>query len=104
MVRLFERIPDKATNDIGTDDAVMMFFLGLVVFDHVRHRVWIVRNVFTDGAGSLRSKYDHALREIRATRRRLDVPVAAEHPKRRKHRPLKATSNFTRPKFLDAPP
>ena len=58
MVRLVERIPDTARDDVGMDDAVMMFFLGLVVFDHVRHRVWIVRNVFTDGEGSLRAKYN----------------------------------------------
>jgi len=62
MVRLFERIPDRSRNDLATDDAVMMFYLGLVVFDHVRHRVWVVRNVFTDGPGSLRSKYRAALR------------------------------------------
>jgi len=102
MVRLVERIPDTAFDDVGMDDAVMMFFLGLVVFDHVRHRVWIVRNVFTDGPGTLRAKYNQAVREIRATRRRLDSPVAAEHPKRRKARPLKVTSNFTRAKFLNA--
>src|SRR6204780_1714794 len=40
MVRLIERIPDTTRDDVGMDDAVMMFFLGLVVFDHVRHRVW----------------------------------------------------------------
>ncbi len=102
MVRLVERIPDTGRDDVGMDDAVMMFFLGLVVFDHVRHRVWIVRNVFADGAGSLRAKYDQAVKEIKATRRRLDQPVAAEHPKQRKAGPLKITSNFTRPDFLDA--
>jgi len=72
------------------------------VFDHVRHRVWIVRNVFTDGEGNLRSKYNQAVREIRTTRRRLAVAVAAEHPKRRKPRPLKVTSNFSRAKFMAA--
>jgi anthranilate synthase component 1 len=102
MVRLVERIPDTARDDVGMDDAVMMFFLGLVVFDHVRHRVWIVRNVFTDGEGSLRAKYNRAVREIRATRRRLDESVTAEHPKRRRDRPLKIASNFTRPRFLGA--
>ncbi len=102
MVRLIERIPDTARDDVGMDDAVMMFYLGLVVFDHVRHRLWIVRNVFTGGEGSLRSKYNAAVREIRATRKRLDEPVAAEHPKRRRSRPLKVTSNFTRARFLDA--
>src|ERR1700726_2839082 len=69
MVRLFERIPDNTRDDLGMDDALMMFYLGLVVFDHVRRRVWIVRNVFTDGPGSLRSKYNAAVREIRETRR-----------------------------------
>jgi anthranilate synthase component 1 len=64
--------------------------------------VWIVRNVFTGGEGSLRAKYNQAVREIQATRRRLDAPVAAEHPKRRKPRPFKVTSNFSRAKFLDA--
>jgi len=102
MVRLVERIPDTARDDVGMDDAVMMFFLGLTVFDHVRHRVWIVRNVFTDGEGSLRTKYNAAIREIRATRKRLSEPVAAEIPKRRRARPLKVTSNFSRAKFLKA--
>src|SRR6267143_671371 len=102
MVRLIERIPDTARDDVGMDDAVMMFYLGLVVFDHVRHRLWIVRNVFTGGEGSLRSKYIAAVREIRASRKRLDEPVVAEHPKRRRSRPLKVTSNFTRARRLDA--
>src|ERR1700693_6156910 len=86
MVRLIARIPDTARDDVGMDDAVMMFYLGLVVFDHVRHRLWIVRNVFTDGAGSLRAKYNDAVREIRATRQRLDEPVSVERPKRRRPR------------------
>src|ERR1700751_5850859 len=89
MVLLVERIPDTTSDDVGMDDAVMMFYLGLVVFDHVRHRVWIVRNVFTDGEGSLRAKYNQAVREIHATRRRTRPP-------------LKVTSNFTRAKFIDA--
>jgi|HubBroStandDraft_4_1064222.scaffolds.fasta_scaffold19684_2 anthranilate synthase component 1 len=103
MVRLFERIPDKARNDIGTDDAVMMFYLGLVVFDHVRHRVWVVRNVFTEGAGSLRSKYRAAVREISETRRLLELPLDEHRPERnRRAKPPRVESNFTRPQFLAA--
>ena len=100
MVRLMERIPDTARDDVGMDDAVMMFFLGLVVFDHVRHRVWIVRNVYTDGDGSLRTKYNQAVREIKTTRRRLDEPLASEHPPKRKPHELKIKSNFTHARFL----
>jgi anthranilate synthase component 1 len=103
MVRLFERIPDRSKNDLGTDDAVMMFFLGLVVFDHVRHRVWIVRNVFTEGEGNLRSKYDEAVRDISETRRLLELPIKGNgHKSKRRATPLRVESNFTRPQFLAA--
>jgi len=78
-----------------------MFYHGLVAFDHVQHRLWIVRNVFTEGRGSLRAKYNATVREIKETRRLLAEPVAAERPKRRskakKRGPLKVTSNFRRP-------
>src|SRR5690242_7645220 len=103
MVRLFERIPDKNRNDVGTDDAVMMFYLGLVVFDHVSHRVWVVRNVFTEGAGSLRSKYRAAVREISETRRQLELPLDEHRPEaNRRGKPPRVESNFTRPQFLAA--
>jgi len=103
MVRLFERIPDRSKNDLGTDDAVMMFFLGLVVFDHVRHRLWIVRNVFTEGEGNLRSKYRAAVREISETRRLLELPIKDKGGKsKRRATPLRVESNFTRPQFLAA--
>lgn len=75
MVRLVERIPASGRDDMNLDDCVMMFYLGLIAFDHVRHRVWISRNVFTDGPGSLREKYDAAVEEIRRTRRVLDQPL-----------------------------
>jgi len=102
MVRLFERIPDRTRDDLGMDDALMMFYLGLVVFDHVRRRVWIVRNVFTDGPGSLRAKYNAAVREINATRRQLAAPLVTRRPARSRRSPLRVTSNFTRPEFLAA--
>src|SRR6202041_1498997 len=54
MVRLIERIPASGRDDLGLDDAVLMFYLGLVAFDHVRHRVWIVQNVFTQEPGGQR--------------------------------------------------
>ncbi|MGH9593237.1 MAG: chorismate-binding protein, partial [Bryobacteraceae bacterium] len=103
MVRQFERIPDSGRDDAALDDAVMMFFLGLVVFDHVRHRVWIVRNVFTEGGGSLRAKYNAAVREIAAQRKLLEQPVAEEKPAKHKSRRngrMHFTSNMSRATFL----
>jgi anthranilate synthase component I len=103
MVRQFENIPDSGRDDAAIDDAVMMFFLGLVVFDHVQHRVWIVRNVYTEAPGSLRAKYSAAIREIQAQKKLLAKPVAAENPTKRKKRAaahLKFAPNMTRAKFI----
>ena len=101
MVRLIEKIPASGRDDLGLDDCVMMFYLGLVVFDHVRHRVWVIRNVFTEGDGSLREKYDAAVREIRSVRRKLEGPLPAQRraPRRGK---LNVRSNMTRPQYLAA--
>jgi anthranilate synthase component I len=111
MVRQFEQIPDSGLDDVGLDDAVMMFFLGLVVFDHVQHRVWIVRNVYTESPGSLRAKYNAAVREIGALRQALVKPAPEEnHPRREpargKHQRERAkphfVSNISRPAYLAA--
>jgi anthranilate synthase component 1 len=101
MVRLVENIPATGTDELGLDDCVMMFYLGLVAFDHVRHRVWVIRNVFTEGPGSLRAKYDAAVREIRRTRGKLEGRLP---PQRRPRRaaPLRIRSNFSKPQYLAA--
>src|SRR5499433_3919527 len=79
MVRLIERLPKRLRDDIGLYDAMLMFYRGLIAFDHVQHRLWIVRNVYTEGSGSLKQKYDAAAREIRRTRALLEQPIAAEN-------------------------
>ncbi len=107
MVRLVERLPKRLRDEIGLYDAVLMFYHGILAFDHVQHRLWMVRNVYTEGPGTLRAKYDAAVREIRRTRRLLEEPAAAERPKktskaRKKRAPLKVRSNFRRPEYLAA--
>jgi anthranilate synthase component 1 len=104
MVRLIERLPKRLRDDIGLYDAMLMFYHGIIAFDHVQHRLWIVRNVFTDGPGSLRAKYLAAVKEIQRTRKLLEEPVAAERPKvpakGKTHAP-KVTSNFKRSEYLE---
>ena len=101
MVRLIEKIPATGRDDLGLDDCVMMFYLGVIVFDHVQHCVWVIRNVFTEGKGSLREKYDAAVRDIRNSRRKLEgaLPAQARAPRRGK---LSVQSNMTRPQYLAA--
>ena len=105
MVRLIERLPRQLRDEIGLYDAMLMFYQGIIAFDHVQHRLWIVRNVFTEGEGSLRAKYDAAAREIKRTKRKLEEPVGAERPKKeaktKKRSPLRVKSNFERGEYLD---
>jgi anthranilate synthase component 1 len=109
MVRLIERLPKHLRDEIGLYDAMLAFYHGLIAFDHVQHRLWIVRNVFTGGSGgSLRSRYNAAAREIRRARKLLEQPVAAERPRKERSRrgnpsnKLKVSSNFRRPEYLAA--
>ena len=101
MVRQIERIPASGVDELKLDDAVMMFFLGLVAFDHVQHRLWLVRNVFTGGPGSLRAKYNAGVREIHRIRRQLEAPLPRAQT-RRSRAPLRLTSNFTRAQYIAA--
>ncbi len=101
MVRLIERIPDTGRDDVGADDCVMMFYLGLVAFDHVQHRVSVIRNVFTEGPGSLRGKYDAAVREIRRARQLLEGPLPRQRREPRT-KPVRVESNMTKQQFVSA--
>jgi anthranilate synthase component 1 len=106
MVRLIEKLPKKLRDEIGLFDAVLMFYHGLIAFDHVQHRLWIVRNVFTEGKESLQQKYDAAVKEIEKTRTLLEQPVDAEERKK-KHAAKstaapRVTSNFKKSAYLDA--
>ena len=105
MVRLIERLPKRLRDEIGLYDAVLMFYHGVIAFDHVQHRLWVVRNVFTEGQGSLRAKYDAAVREIKKTRQLLEQPVAGERPriplKASKPASLAVHSNLRRSEYLD---
>jgi anthranilate synthase component 1 len=105
MVRLIEKLPKHLRDEIGLFDSVLMFYRGLIAFDHVQHRLWIVRNVFTEGKGTLQEKYDSAVKEIEHTRKQLEQPSAAEQPAHQSGKVIEVpevTSNFKKPAYLAA--
>ncbi len=64
-VRWFERIPARARNDLPLDLAQVMFYSTLLAFDHARHQILLIANVFTGGREHrLREKYERAVAEI----------------------------------------
>jgi len=90
MVRLIERIPKRLRDEIGLYDAMLMFYHGLVAFDHVQHRLWIVRNVFTEGPAPLARNTTPPCAEIKETRRLLNERAprgTAEEGRRKRGEP-----------------
>lgn len=97
-VRWFERLPDRASDDLGIDTAVVMFFANLLAFDHVKHQIHIISNIFTEGAtdgDGLREKYIAACSEIARLEAALAAPVEIPQAARRLE-PLQVGSNMTR--------
>jgi anthranilate synthase component I len=90
----------------GMPEAILMFYATLLVFDHVKHQIAIIRNVRCDGVsgGRLRMAYDEALREIRAIEKKLHAPLPlveqANRSRTGRTAPPRFHSNITKPRFL----
>jgi anthranilate synthase component I len=81
LVRQFERIPSLAEDDLGMDDYQVMYFSTILAFDHLRHRIHIIANIFNDrGSQGLESKYQDALLRIEQIEKRLTVPISISSP------------------------
>lgn len=81
VVRQFEKLPDLAEDDLGIDDYQVMYFSNVLAFDHLRHRIHIIANIFNDRGGQgLEAKYRDALLRIEQTERRLTVPISLPSP------------------------
>lgn len=67
-----ERIPDSYRNESGIPDARLVFFDNVVVFDHVKQRLYVIANIFTsDAHASLEeanARLDRAIERLRAAR------------------------------------
>ncbi len=103
-VRWFERLPVRAKDDLEMDTAVVMFFSSLLAFDHVKHQIHIIANVFTDGVTdgeALREKYIGACEKIARLEASLAAPVEPPPPARRAE-PLQIASNMTKEHYLES--
>jgi anthranilate synthase component I len=98
-VRWFENIPDNNRDDLATDDAVMMFFSRVLAFDHVKHQVHLVANVFTGGkTEGLEAEYRKALDEIEEMEACLGDPVEPL-PRTKSEGSSSLKSNLTKQQF-----
>src|SRR5262249_50508185 len=76
MVRTIEDIPNTGIDDLGVDDAVLMFYKTVLAFDHLRHQIHIISNVVTgESQESIDVQYEKAVEEIQRIERLLRAPL-----------------------------
>jgi anthranilate synthase component I len=67
-----ERIPDSHPNECGIPDARLLFFDNVVVFDHVKQRLYVIVNLFTSDAHAsfeeANARLDRAIERLRGAR------------------------------------
>jgi anthranilate synthase component 1 len=102
MVRTIEEIPNSGTDDLGVDDAVLMFYKTVLAFDHLRHQIHIISNVIVDDSREpVDVQYAKAVEEIRrieeVLRAPLEVPVTVA-----KEGDVAVRSNFDKKDYLNA--
>ncbi|ADD02686.1 anthranilate synthase component I [Thermoanaerobacter italicus Ab9] len=59
-IRLYERLPDKNPDEINIPDVYFMFYKSFICYDHFKHRIYIVYNVYPDED----VEYEEVLQEI----------------------------------------
>jgi len=102
MVRVIEDIPDTGRDDLGIDDAVLMFYKTVLAFDHLRHQIHIISNLLVDESKeSLETQYAKAEEEIRNIEALLRMPM--EPPaSTSSQEEVQVRSNFEKSDYLNA--
>jgi anthranilate synthase component I len=101
-VRWFEKIPDKNPDDLNIDEAVMMFYSRILVFDHVRHQIHLIANIFTNGkTEGLESEYQQAIDDIESMEAHLEDAIEPL-PRNELQEPVKVRSNMSKEQFEQA--
>jgi anthranilate synthase component 1 len=102
MVRTIEDIPQSAVDDLGVDDAVLMFYKTLLAFDHLRHQIHIISNILVDESREpLELQYQKAIAEIQQIEALLRAPL--EMPTViRNETDVTVRSNFEKSAYLAA--
>jgi anthranilate synthase component I len=77
-----ERIPDSHPDDIGLPDARLLFFDNVVVFDHVKQKLYVVANIFTSDPDASVAKAEERIEKAieKLGRARVDLLPFPENP------------------------
>lgn len=99
-VRLIENIPDSNPDVLGLPDALWCFYDTVIAFDHVKHQIIIMSNLFIDDDSDFDAEYDRAATRIDDVVRDLARHPNLPEPVRMSDAPME--SNFEKREFCDA--
>jgi anthranilate synthase component 1 len=74
-VRSVERLPEPNPDMLGLPDMALMLTDALVAFDHLKHTVTVLANVFVEPGRDIDAAYARALEQIAEVRERLAGPL-----------------------------
>ena len=102
MVRFFEKIPDKNRDDIKLPDSIFMLSNNLLIFDHIKHKIKIVSNVYIRNnrdARCIKQAYEKGVSSIKRLGLNLTKQVKIKELRPRLKRSVKINSNFSKKTF-----
>ena len=100
VVRLIERLPELAVDELGVPDACLMFFDQVLAFDHVKKEIHLLATADLT-RGRREGAYGRAVRRLD----RMEKRLARALPRRRKERvtgELEIRPRTSRAEFLEA--
>lgn len=74
-VRLVEQLPDIPDDDLTLPEAIWAFYDEIFAFDHVKHRVVLIKTVFTEPDAEHDKQFDHALESLSRMEQIFHQPV-----------------------------
>ena len=108
-VRHVEHLPAAPPDDLGLPDMAFLLTDLIVVFDHLRHTITLLTNIFRDEEPDLDAAYDAAVDRLKEVKARLRSPIPPPKWSLDRSRPVGADaaesavqSTFERERFLAA--
>lgn len=99
-VRSIENIPLNHPPAPDVPDSILGMYRSVIAFDHFRHHITIITNVFVDGDAHLREQYENAIREIASIESQLMDERSEKEPFRTDSRRIH--HSLTKDEFLEA--
>ena len=98
MVRFFEKLPDKNSDELNLADSIFLLTDSLLIFDHLEHTIKIVALVYIKDKKSIFKLYAEAIKKIDKLHKKLLSPIHYSEKKLSQNN-FKFSSNFKKEEF-----